>query len=381
LNNVDMQRTKVYPLGSSRLKKTLPALNQEFDIVQSGTNPIPCKFRDIGGIRKVGTLYRMIAPIIRHQDEVIVVVYSFGTLPLLVGELCNRLDVPFLVRIRGGMWGEFRDRARTNGKSRLRARLSGEAKDYRRELVFARADGILPISRFNQDQFFTESSARISPSKVRVVGNPLETERFDNAPTGQFKQALDIPADDHLALTITSFNYQGKYKGVCYFMPDIGHVLASHPNWHIAIAGGGAAVDQGHEEILSAVPEKVRSRVHLPGFWSPIETALADAEIALHLSYRDAAPMTVLEEQAARLPVIVNFTGGMKNLIDESNAPADIPVVVSEPSEIECPLEKLIKNSSIRGEIGERNRNYVESEFSPATIGAEFRSAINKIIS
>lgn len=376
-----MNRTKVYPLGSSRLEKTLPALKREFEIVDSETNPIPQDFRHINPIRKIGTFYRIISPIINNKDEIIVIVYSFSTLSLLVGKLCNRLGVPFLVRIRGGMWGEFRDRARTNGNSRLRARLHGEVKDYRRELVFSRADGILPISQFNRDQFFTESSARISPGRVQVVGNPLEVERFDNAPTGQLKQALNIPADDHLAITITSFNYQAKYKGVCYFMPAIGRVLSSHPNWHIAIAGNGAAVDQGHEEILSAVPEEVRSRVHLPGFWSPIETALADAEIALHLSYRDTAAMTVLEEQAARLPVIVNSACGMKNLIDKSNAPVDIPVVVSEPHEIERPLEELINNKSSRCEIGERNRNHVEREFSPATIGIEFHSAINKIIS
>jgi glycosyltransferase involved in cell wall biosynthesis len=376
-----MNRTKVYPLGSSRLEKTLPALEQEFEVIGGRDDPIPQKYRNIGAIRKIGTFYRMVAPIVNNKDEVIVIVYSFGTLPLLVGELCNRLGVPFLVRIRGGMWGEFRDRARTNGKSRFRARLHGEVMDYRRELVFSRADGILPISQFNQNQFFTESSARISPGKVKAVGNPLETERFDNAPTGQFKQALNIPSDDHLALTITSFNYQGKYKGVYYFMPAIGRVLASHPNWHIAVAGGGAAVDQGHEEILSVVPEEVRNQVHLPGFWSPIESALADAEIAFHLSYRDAAPMTVLEEQAARLPVIVNSTGGMKNLLDETNAPADIPVVVSEPNELERPFEELIENPSIRSEIGKQNRNHVEREFSPVTIGTEFRNAISKTIS
>ena len=373
-------RTKIYPFGASRVEKTTPALEQEFQVVRPDKNPVPEWFHQIGPLRMTGTLSRILTPLIRHQDDIIAVAFSFGTSALIVERLCDRLDIPFLIRIRGGMCNEFRDRALTAGESSRKARLYGAIMDYRRDVAFARADGILPISEYSRNQYFTELSAPMPPEKVQVVENPVRVERFEDVSKGQFKRALGIPKDDNLALTITSFNYRGKYRGVSYFMPAIGRILASHPNWHIAVTGDGGEVNQGQEEILSAVPEDVRDQVHLPGYWSPIRTALVDAEIAFHLSYRDAAPMTVLEEQAARLPVIVNSACGMKNLVDESNSPEDVPVVVTEPHEIEAPLETLIENPQLRSEIGNKNRNYVRSEFSSKTIGRKFQDSIRKIV-
>ncbi|WP_049898140.1 glycosyltransferase family 4 protein [Halococcus agarilyticus] len=372
-----MGRTKLYPVGSGRLEKIAPALRRAFDVVEPGRDPVPRSLRAVPGLGQAGTLVEYLGPIVSAPavdgEKPVVLVDSVGLFPLLVGILCEQRDVPFVVRLRGGMWKEFRDRAHT--ESHLRRHSHNLHKEFVRNRVLSLADRILPVSPFLRAQVAYE--LEVDLERVRVVHNPLETDRFDATPEGRFKRAIGLD-DEKFISAITSFNYRRKYEGIVHFVPAIQRVLEAHSDWHFVIAGAGTAYEEGRERIRERFDEPVRDRVVFTGFYTPIEELLVDADIALHLSFRDAGPMAVLEAQAARTPIVVNTGGGMAGLLDRSVRGT---AVVENDDELYHSLNEFVEEPERRRAVGERNRRHIEREFAPETVAAEFRHAIDDMLS
>lgn len=372
-----MGRTKLYPVGSGRLEKIAPALRRAFDVVEPGLNPVPRSLRTVPALGEAGKLVEYLGPIVSAPtadgEKPVVLVDSVGPFPLIVGLLCERLDVPFVVRLRGGMWKEFRDRAHT--ESFLRRHSHGRFKELVRNRVLSLADRILPVSPFLRTQIAYE--LEVDLERVRVVHNPLETDRFDATPEGRFKRAVGLDDDERVVSAITSFNYRRKYEGIVHFAPAIQRVLEAHSDWHFVVAGAGTADEEGRKRIRERFDESVRDRVVFTGFYTPIEELLVDADIALHLSFRDAGPMAVLEAQAARTPIVVNTGGGMAGLLDRS---ARETAVIENDDELYRSLNGFIEEPERRQAVGERNRRHIEREFAPETVATEFRDAIDDLL-
>lgn len=374
-----MSRKRVYLIGSDRTENIRPSLQNAFDIVSPGSNPLPRPFRNMLGLEQAGKFIKYVEPVVFASDtdkeKPVVITDSVGLFPLIVGLLCRRQNIPFIVRLRGGMWKGYRDRA--HSKSWFRKKAYSLRKDFVRNRVLSMADGIIPVAEFIRTQVLYELETNIED--VQTVHNPIESTSFDAAEANQFKRSIGLSSDDNLILTITNFNYHRKYSGVTHFVPAIERVLRDNPEWHFAVAGSGNQYEQGKRAIRERFAADVRNRVHFTGFYTPIEEALIDTDIALHLSFHDGAPWTVLEAQAARTPVLVNSAGGMPELLDRSGA--EIPVVVDGVDALYSSLEALVEDPERRRTLGERNKEHVETEFSPAKIAAEFRTAIEDILS
>ena len=372
-----MGQRKLYPVRLSRIDKILPALEQSFEIVDSGTNPVPRPIRDVWGVEQAGKFKKYAEPIMSARttnEKPILVMNSVDEFSLIVGLLCEQNNVPFVVRPRGGMWKAFHDRAHT--ESFVRKKSYSLRKEVVRNRVLSLADGIIPVTDFVKMQILYELETDID--RIHSVHNTIETDRFDATPEGQFRDSIGLSDDTKFMLTITNFHYHRKYSGIVHFAPAIERVLHNHPEWHLVVAGSGKSFEQGRREIREQFAERFKDRIIFTGFYTPIEEALIDAEIALHLSFRDSAAMTVLEAQAARTPIIVNTAGGMSEMIDESLA--ETSVVISEIDQLHRSLKRFVESPERRRELGERNRGHIEREFSPEKIGEDFAVAIDDLL-
>lgn len=349
---------------SSRGNRVLPALEEEFAVITFEeaysewyySIPILGKFLKAIAILFTLTIYRPKA----------LLVDSFGFFTFLIGILAKGAGSTFVIRTRGGMWGEFNDEARVRGLTNTV--WYTVKKDIIRNQILYFVDGILAVSYFQKIQMLCELN--ITPEKIHVVYEPVNNNNIEKTNLGLFRQKYEIPYDSQIISTVTSYDYDLKYQGIKYFLPAIVEYLDDHPNAYFVIAGSGTSIEPAKDVLQSIIPPNLQERIIITGYYSPIEEIYIDSNVYVHLSFRESMGQPVLEAQSAGLPVIVNNGGGMAELLYDKNK----SYIVNEPSDL---IDKLVKQSE--GNFNFKTKDaaeWVESEFSDSKISQEFKKSI-----
>jgi glycosyltransferase involved in cell wall biosynthesis len=298
---------------------------------------------------------------------------GFSPNDLLLTVYAKLLGFPVIIRLRAGMGREYHAKWELlpfplNQFYRLQL-------FFCRHYVLTRANGILTVSWFLRNQIvqYTE----IDPEKILTVYNPVDIDAFSKANAGNLRSKLQIPENAGIILTVTNFNYYKKYTGVCYYMPAIIQTLQEHPQWYFVIIGDGYLFKQGRKKILQLLPDDVKDRCIFAGYFSPIEDAFKDADVAVHLSFHDAAPNVVFEAQAAGKPIIVNDLGGSPELLLTKYTVPNC--VIREASELYQSLTTFINDKQLREQIGQKNFNAIK-HFKFESVGAILHKSIISLI-
>jgi glycosyltransferase involved in cell wall biosynthesis len=153
-------------------------------------------------------------------------------------------------------------------------------------------------------------------------------------------------------LSVTNLRYEKKLDGIKLILEALKGIFPSQEITY-RIAGGG--------EYLSELSDFVTAydysdNVEVLGYRDDIPQLLADADIFVYASFLDSLAMTVLEAQAAGLPVIASDTGGIPEAVGEAGI-----VCAPESSEIENSIRTLVQNPAIRKEYSKQSRERVKN--------------------
>lgn len=315
--------------------------------------------------------YRVLRRLREDNHSLIVMVDGFAPVRIATGLIAKSLHVPFLVRLRGGMWREVNDMWQL--KPFPIKQLYSTYYYLRRRKLLSLADGIITVSHFLKNQIICNTD--IDVDKIMPVYNPINFAAFDNTQKGNFRKNLKISENVKILLTVTNFNYYKKYMGITYYLPAILKVLKENHNWYFVIVGGGYSFERACKIILAVVPGDIRDQIVFTGYYEPIEEAFIDADVVLHLAFRETAPNVVLEAQAAGKPMIVNDFGGSAELLQ--NWYDEPECVIREIRELYESLKTLVGNDQLRKVMGRKNREAVERKFTYESIGDEFFNCIS----
>ena len=315
--------------------------------------------------------YLILRRLREDNHSLMVMVDSFSPAHIMMGMIAKSLHLPFLVRLRGGMWRETSDRRQL--KPFPLKQLYSIYQRFCRHRALSLADGIITVSYFLKNQIICNTDIHVD--KIMVVYNPINFAAFDETQKGNFRKNLNISENDKIIVMVTNFHYYKKYMGITYYLSAILQVLRENNNWYLIIAGAGYSFERARKSILEMVPEDIKDRIIFTGYYEPIEEAFVDADVVLHLAFRETAPNVVLEAQAAGKPVVVNDFGGMPELLQNRyNEPS---CVVKEVSELYEGLKVLVDSEKLRKSIGRKNRQAVEKKFTYESIGDDFYKCIN----
>ncbi|NHN46218.1 glycosyltransferase family 4 protein [Halostella sp. JP-L12] len=203
--------------------------------------------------------------------------------------------------------------------------------------VFSRADGVIFVSR--------ESRRQLQPhfplTNWRYAKPVFDVSRFSSEYSTDNSDTLEL-------LTVTNLRYEEKLNGVKTVLRSLEHVF---PDYDIKyrIAGGG--------QSLTALKEFVDSyeyadRIEVLGFRDDVTDLLSNGDIFVYVSYLDSLAMTVLEAEAAGLPVIASDTGGIPEAVGDAGI-----VVPPTPTEIAESVQTLLENPGLRVELSKRARD------------------------
>lgn len=198
----------------------------------------------------------------------------------------------------------------------MRGTESRHARDPRlRPLVvqaLQRADRIFAVSESLRQ---VALSLGIAPDKVRVVGNGVDLERFRAIPQAQARDAMRLPAEAQVLVTVGGLVERKGFHRVIELMPQL---LQAHPNLHYLVAGG-PTVEGDWTQRLHALAQSLglAERVHFLGPVAPadLHRVLSAADLFVLSTRNEGWANVLLEAMACELPVVTTDVGGNREVV------------------------------------------------------------------
>ncbi|HPC65585.1 MAG TPA: glycosyltransferase [Anaerohalosphaeraceae bacterium] len=191
----------------------------------------------------------------------------------------------------------------------------GRSARLRRKLsnfLFAgRIDRFLAVSQAVK-QDLLDSNWRIPASKVTVLENSVDYERFAGAVAGRnsVRQMFGVPQDAFV------FGFVGRFaptKGVPYLLDAFAEVKKEFSNAYLLLAGQGPDEQRYSQQIQNLGLQKT---VCFAGYQKEIEKFFGSLDVFVIPSVAEGMPRVLLEAMAAGIPCIGTSVGGIPDVID-----------------------------------------------------------------
>jgi glycosyltransferase involved in cell wall biosynthesis len=240
---------------------------------------------------------------------------------------------PFVCHIQG--WGDYLN---SHGEHSLFERIAIESMT---RYCLREVDAVLIITRETKKRL----QKRFHIPRWRYAKPLFNVHKYS---TGSPDQEFSHPC----LLTVTNLRYEEKFAGVITILHSLKDIFKTY-NIKYRIAGGGRYLDK----LRSFVKEyKYSNHVEVLGYRQDVPQLLTAADIFIYVSYLDSLAMTVLEAQAAGLPIIASDTGGIPEAVSEAGI-----VCPPDPSDLQRSIETLLQNPSLRKEFSDRARDRIRN--------------------
>lgn len=209
------------------------------------------------------------------------------------------------------------------------------------------------VRRFNAD-------AGISPDRLTVIPNGIDPLRFDHAEKVS-RSELGVPEEAHLVVYVGRLDVQ---KGIPFLLDAAEQVVATRPQWHLAMVGDGP--ERASLRARTDSSALLSGRVHWLGRRDDIPSVLKAADLLVLPSLWEGMPNVVLEAMAARRAVVATAVEGTEDLVITGQTGWLVPTKDAEA--LAGSLEDAVDHPNLTRQYGEAGRRRIESEFSVASV-------------
>lgn len=261
--------------------------------------------------------------------------------------LSARSDVARIIRMHGG----HHFFAATLGS---RPRLWRSCLERR---SFALADALCAVSQFVADE--TKRLLRIRDRPIRVVPNPVDTERFRPRP-----EVSVVPGRIVFVGTLC------EKKGIRQLIQALPRILRSVPHARLLVVGRDS-IDPGtggsyREGLIQSIhlESRISFKDHLEN--SDLPSELAAAEVLVFPSHMEAQGLVVIEGMAMGKPVVASGTGPGPELIE--HGVSGLLCNPHDPASIAAAVIAVLKDRNLAGVLSRSARQRAVSHFSIGTL-------------
>jgi glycosyltransferase involved in cell wall biosynthesis len=220
-----------------------------------------------------------------------------------------------------------------------------------RELVARGADVVLAVSRNARRRMIQEEG--LDPRVVRLLPNGIPALA---APSGRdVRGELGIEPDAPVIGTVSVLRTE---KALEVLIGAAARLAPVFPALRVLIAGRGDEKARLRALVGELGMEKT---VLLLGPRRDVPDLLAALDVAVCCSDFEGSPLSVMEYMAAGLPVVATRVGGIPELIEDG-----VHGLLVEPRNVDLlahALERLIRDSALRHELGTQGRERQRREF------------------
>ena len=188
--------------------------------------------------------------------------------------------------------------------------------------ALARASGVFAVAEALKRHAM---ELGIEESRIRVIGNGVDTDKFRPVPRGEARRQLGLPPDAPILITVGGLVERKGFHRVIECLPEL---KKSFPDLRYLIAGGA-----GPEGDFGSVLRKMISdlgladSVHLLGQIAPdrLKIPLSGADAFVLATRNEGWANVLLEAMACGLPVIATDVGGNAEVISRPELGTLVP--------------------------------------------------------
>jgi glycosyltransferase involved in cell wall biosynthesis len=190
----------------------------------------------------------------------------------------------------------------------------------------------------------------IPETKIRVIPNGVDTERFQPLDAKSARKQLGLAEEGFIAVSVGSLI---ESKGHHLLITAVAKLTQRFPKLRLYVIGDGVWRTK-LEELVRA--KELQERVFLPGNRPNEELSLwfSSANISCLLSSREGWPNVVSEALACGTPVLATSVGGIAEII---TSPELGMLVERNVASIAARLERALTTPWNRGEIARHSRS------------------------
>lgn len=261
------------------------------------------------------------------------------------------LRVPFVIRLRGDVWAELRERQSLN----LQGLVAGVLL-WVDEGLLRRAALVLTVSPFLARVAGTHRLARVRSVPPAVRFNPQRDAKT---------------AEQPFVLTVTNFDFRAKVAPLVPYAAALAPVLRERLlTWRII--GGGLYLQSIARRIQDISCSDI---VLIEGHSADVRPAMTKAISLLHFSEMDAYPLVVIEAMASGLPVIATAGVGMLDQIVDGES----GLLVKSPAQAPEALRAILDSTSLRQRLIDEGLRFAATHV-PEVVGQRLSAEIVPIL-
>lgn len=198
----------------------------------------------------------------------------------------------------------------------------------------------------------------VARRRVGLIANGVNLSRFRPDPSRrrEVRERLGIPPD---AFVFGILARLVPVKSHATLIEAFRLLRERCPEVHLLIAGDGPCRMPLEAQVAQA---NLESRVHFLGEVHDGERVLNALDTYVLSSVDEGMNLTLLEAMATALPVIATAVGGNPEVVADGVTGCLVPAL--QPATMAEAMERLVRDPSMRRDMGERGRERVESSFS-----------------
>ena len=201
----------------------------------------------------------------------------------------------------------------------------------------------------------------VDEKRLVVIRSAVDTEAFGETPdSAAFRKEFDI-ADD--AFVVAAAGQLIPRKGHRYLLEAIAGLREQHPSLRLLVFGEGYLNNQLQSQAATLGVEEI---VTFAGFRHDLDDWMGCFDLFVHPALAEGLGVAALKAAAAGVPVVGFAAGGLIEAVEDGTT--GLLVTPGDASELSEAISTLIKDESLRRQLGAAGRARMHREFSIATM-------------
>lgn len=247
-----------------------------------------------------------------------------------------------------------------------RKAVPGSIKDkFINRLIYnSRVDGIVVNSRYVYEGI--KMTRWLDLSKVSIIHNGIDMDRFASAPDSQIREKLGISRS---SFVISVVGRLIRWKNVDKVITAFSSIVKEDSSAALLIAGTGEEEERLKSRALSL---NLENSVFFLGFRKDVEKVYAASDLVIVFSRRESFGYATAEAMGAGIPVVCSDSGSNRELVVDGVTGLVIPQ--DDIKGLIRAVLFLMKNRKIAREMGKRGRERVMRYFTAQKMAREYES-------
>jgi glycosyltransferase involved in cell wall biosynthesis len=223
---------------------------------------------------------------------------------------------------------------------------------------------------------YLEKNLGPTQAPIHIVYNGVELPPAIRT-RSEWRSGLGIEEDTTVATMVANFRSQKDQQTLLHSWKRIMDTWKQNEAVpHLLFAG---AAQETHEKIKDLADQlNLKNTVHFLGPVEDVTGLLAASEIGVLISHHEGLSNSILEYMAAGIPVVATDLPGNREALGCDAG--DIFCKPGDPDDLALRLERMVREPALRKQLGVRNLQRAEMEFSVNTMCEKTLRIINGLL-